>query len=108
MSNVNHPTHYNKHPSGIECIDVIEHFSCNVANAIKYLWRADYKDATIEDLEKAVWYVKREIRKRLLTELACSSTAVMSPEMIETLEVDDATRVRMGFVKETIGGWRRP
>lgn len=49
---VNHPQHYNVHPSGIECIDVIEHMSCNVSNAIKYLWRADEKGAPIKDLEK--------------------------------------------------------
>lgn len=64
MSNVNHPKHYNKHPSGIECIDVVEHMSFNVGNAVKYLWRADYKNAPIEDLEKASWYVQREIERR--------------------------------------------
>ena len=64
MSAVDHPEHYNKHPSGIECIDVVEHMSFNVGNAVKYLWRADYKGAPIEDLEKAVWYLKREIDKR--------------------------------------------
>lgn len=31
---------------------------------MKYLWRADYKDAPIQDLEKAVWYIQREIAKR--------------------------------------------
>ena len=36
---VNHPKHYNSHPSGVECIDVVEVLSFNVGNAIKYLWR---------------------------------------------------------------------
>ncbi len=61
---VNHPPHYNQHPSGIEAIDVIEHMSFNIGNAIKYLWRADFKDDAVEDMQKAVWYITREIEKR--------------------------------------------
>jgi hypothetical protein len=64
MSNVNHPRHYNASPSGVECIDVVEHMSFNVGNAMKYLWRADEKGAPIEDLQKAAWYINREIEKR--------------------------------------------
>lgn len=59
---VNHPKHYNAHPSGIECIDVVEHMNFNVGNAMKYLWRSDHK-AGIEDLRKAVWYINREIER---------------------------------------------
>ena len=61
---VNHPDHYNGHGSGIECIDVVEHMSFNLGNAIKYIWRADLKGNAIEDLNKACWYVTREIEKR--------------------------------------------
>lgn len=60
---VNHPTHYTAHPSGIECIAVVEHLTFNVGNAIKYLWRAGLKGAAIEDLKKAAWYVQREIAR---------------------------------------------
>lgn len=60
---VNHPPHYNAHPANIECIDVIEHFSLNVGNAMKYLWRAGLKDDEIEDLRKAQWYCEREIER---------------------------------------------
>ncbi len=61
---VNHPKHYTSHPSGIECIQITEHMSFNVGNAIKYLWRADEKGAPIQDLEKAKWYIEREIARR--------------------------------------------
>lgn len=61
---VNHPKHYNAHPSGIECIDVVEHMGFNVGNSIKYLWRADEKGNALEDLRKAAWYIAREIEKR--------------------------------------------
>lgn len=60
---VNHPSHY-KHPSGIECIDVVEHMGFNLGNVIKYVWRADSKGNTLEDLKKAEFYIKREIEKR--------------------------------------------
>lgn len=60
---VNHPDHYNQHPAGIECIDVIEEFPYNIAVAIKYLWCCDFKENAIEDLEKAAWY-DRELQRR--------------------------------------------
>lgn len=63
MSKVNHPKHYNAHPSGIECIDVVEHFNFNRGNAIKYIWRAGEKENEVEDLEKAIWYLTREVRR---------------------------------------------
>jgi hypothetical protein len=64
VERVDHPAHYNAHPSGIECIDVVEHMGFNLGNAIKYIWRADHKGASLEDLKKARWYVDREIQKR--------------------------------------------
>lgn len=60
---VNNPDHYNAHPSGVECITIVEHFGFNVGNAIKYLWRAGLKGDLVEDLKKARWYVDREIAR---------------------------------------------
>lgn len=61
---VNHPKHY-AHPSGVECIQVVEHMNFCRGNAIKYIWRAGEKNpaAEIEDLEKARWYIDREIAR---------------------------------------------
>lgn len=61
--NINHPKHYTTHPSGVECIAVVEHMNFCVGNAIKYLWRAGLKGDAIEDLKKARWYVDREIQR---------------------------------------------
>jgi hypothetical protein len=61
---VNHPSHYTAHPSGIECIQITEHMGFNLGNAIKYVWRADLKGNSLEDLRKAIWYIDREIQKR--------------------------------------------
>lgn len=65
MSNVNNPVHYNSHPSGIECIQIVRHFNFNIGNAVKYLWRAGIKNeqTLIEDLEKARWYIDDEIKR---------------------------------------------
>lgn len=60
---VTKPEHYNSHPSGIECIQITEHLSFTIGNAVKYLWRADLKGG-LEDLKKARWYLDREIAKR--------------------------------------------
>jgi len=62
--NINHPKHYTSHKSGVECIQITEHMSFNLGNAIKYLWRADEKGAPLDDLKKAAWYIQREIAKR--------------------------------------------
>lgn len=61
---VNNPIHYTTHPSGVECITITEHMNFCLGNVMKYLWRADRKEAPIEDLEKAAWYLNREIERR--------------------------------------------
>ena len=63
--NVNHPKHYTSHPSGVECIEITEHFNFCIGNAIKYLWRAGLKGEQVEDLRKARWYIDREIARIL-------------------------------------------
>ena len=63
--NINHPPHYTAHPSGVECITITEGFSFNLGNVIKYLWRAEEKGALIADLQKAEWYLRREIDRRI-------------------------------------------
>jgi len=60
---VNRPPHYMKHPSGVECIEITEHMNFCRGNAIKYIWRAGEKGDAITDLQKAKWYVEREIAR---------------------------------------------
>ena len=58
MSNVDHPSHYNK---GIEVIEFIEKFNLDfsLGNFLKYFCRYPFKGKPKEDLEKALWYLKR-------------------------------------------------
>ena len=60
---VNNPPHYTGHPSGVECIDVAEHFDFCLGNALKYIWRCDHKGKKLEDLEKAKFYIERAIER---------------------------------------------
>lgn len=57
--------HYNMHPSGVECIDIVKHHSFNIGNVIKYVWRAGLKEPskeeTLKDLKKARYYLDKEI-----------------------------------------------
>jgi Protein of unknwon function (DUF3310) len=68
--NVNHPEHYCSHPSKIECIEITQHMNFCLGNAVKYIWRADEKGKDIEDLQKAIWYIQREIELRRKTNVA--------------------------------------
>jgi hypothetical protein len=72
---VDHPKHYTEHPSGVECIQITEHMGFNLGNAIKYIWRADLKHDAVEDLQKALWYIQRELSRRS-TESPQSNQAV--------------------------------
>lgn len=75
---VNHPPHYTSHPSGVECIQVTEHYGFCIGSAIKYLWRAGLKGDAVEDLKKAVWYISREIAKREQSDAKCQSSETQS------------------------------
>lgn len=61
---VDHPTHYNQHPSGVECIEIAQHMNFNLGNVLKYIWRCDKKGPAIEDLKKARNYLTFEIERR--------------------------------------------
>lgn len=60
---VNHPSHYQG--NGIEVIDVIEAFGLgfSLGNAVKYILRCGKKDAAVQELRKARWYIDREIAR---------------------------------------------
>lgn len=61
---VEHPSYY-QGTNGIECIDIIRHYTCDIANTLKYLMRAGHKpeqgmtqeEKEIEDLKKSLFYI---------------------------------------------------
>lgn len=72
---IDHPKHYNA--GKIEAIDVIEDWKLNfsLGCVVKYICRAEYKDSTIQDLEKASWYLTREIERRKKEDLDKNDTS---------------------------------
>jgi hypothetical protein len=71
---VNNPSHYNQ--ASIECIEAIfaalgtDGFkSYCMGNAMKYLWRHQYKGKPVEDLQKAQWYINKIIEVEQMDEL---------------------------------------
>jgi hypothetical protein len=62
MSDPINPSHYQA-ASGAQLIDFVENLTANRYAATKYLVRAGYKDPgrEVEDLEKALWFVQREL-----------------------------------------------
>jgi len=61
---VNHPAHYGGEDNPYEAIKVIEAWKLGfcLGNTVKYLSRAGKKGDLLEDLEKAAWYLAREIQ----------------------------------------------
>lgn len=59
------PAHYQGFSNGAQVVDITEHLSFSAGSAIKYLARAGKKDPAkhVEDLEKAAWFVQREIQR---------------------------------------------
>jgi len=61
---VDHPKHYNEHPSGLECIQFKRHLPSSLSDAFKYVWRYSLKGGT-EDLHKAIWYIEDDRDNRI-------------------------------------------
>ena len=95
---VNHPPHYKTHPHGLECIEVTEHMNFCTGNTVKYIWRAGEKGDAIQDLEKALWYLKREIKRRKMTNDQTttfrSESVVYDPKIVKTLTGSSSTATK--------------
>lgn len=60
---VEHPRHYNSHPSGVETWEINEWLEANTACTFKYVMRRGDKGNPIQDLEKGIRYLEREIQR---------------------------------------------
>jgi hypothetical protein len=76
LSAVDHPAHYGGAENPYEAIKVIEAWGLgfNLGNTVKYISRAERKGAPLQDLEKARWYLDREIANRKAAENAHAGT----------------------------------
>lgn len=69
---VNHPAHYAEDGQfsfpKAECIMLTRLLDFNAGNAVKYIWRAGFKDSAAEDLRKALWYINDAIKDAIKTD----------------------------------------
>ncbi len=63
MSEIDHPEHNTNHPSSVECIELAEQMNFCLGNALMHLHKVDLKCDELENLNKALWYVEREIQR---------------------------------------------
>ena len=89
FDNVNRPSHYVSHPSGVETINITREFEFALGNAWKYLMRFRYKGKPKEDLEKAVWYMNDYMSHR---DLYAEFTVKLGNEKTENL-INNARKV---------------
>jgi len=88
--NVNHPSHYAEGWSnGAEVIDITENLNFNRGNAVKYIARAGAKDPAkeVEDLEKAAWYINRELQRIKTGEAAARRRMALDAPVISKEEL---------------------
>lgn len=62
---VNHPKHYVSDPCGVEAIEITSLLPACISNATKYIWREGKKDSSLQELEKALWYINYSIDNEL-------------------------------------------
>ena len=64
-STVNHPKHYTSDECGVEAIEITSLLPACLSNATKYIWREGKKDSSLQELEKALWYINYSIDNQL-------------------------------------------
>ena len=100
MNDIEHPRHYNSHPSGVECIDVNEYMTANMAAAFKYLMRWEHKGLKAENLKKAAFYMRREVNRKSAVVLRIPFEAYEKAEKIIFHETDPIIKSAMKAIVE--------
>lgn len=99
---VDHPPHYNKHPSGIEVIEIVRYMGFNLGNAFKYVARHMEKGDPVKDLNKAAWYLADYIqhqRDKARTVSYSDECGKVSDKFIAG-EPDEGIRTLLGEIVE--------
>lgn len=81
---IDHPTHYTGRGIGYECIDITQHQTFCVGNAIKYLWRYKAKGDPIEDLKKARWYTHKAMKRQETVDLEDRHSRIILRRLVDT------------------------
>lgn len=83
---VNHPEHYKGNK--FEVIEIIEDYNLgfNLGNAVKYILRCEKKGKKIEDIQKAIWYLNREIYMENNPKKAATTNITLPKERSQALK----------------------
>ncbi len=97
---VDHPAHYGGEEDPYEAIKVIEAWSLgfHLGNVLRYINRHKRKEKPLEDLQKARWYLDREIHA-LGTRLSKESADTLEPQVVST----SVARVRSWLLAANCG-----
>lgn len=79
---VNHPKHYVSDPCGVEAIEITSLLPACISNATKYIWREGKKDSSIQELEKALWYINYSIDNNLPSTVSDLTDSMHFEELI--------------------------
>jgi hypothetical protein len=108
---VNHPAHYGGADNPYEAIKVIEAWGLGfcLGNTVKYISRAGKKDATLQDLKKARWYLDREI-SNLDPEAARMARidAGIAKQLGESIERNSALQIEINDLRKQLNTLQRP
>jgi len=108
---VNHPAHYGGADNPYEAIKVIEAWGLGfcLGNTVKYISRAGKKDALLQDLKKARWYLDREIAA-LDPEATRSERidASIAKQLGESIERNSALQIENDQLRRQIGALSQP
>ena len=100
---VDHPSHYNNHPSGVECIEIKRYLPSNIADAMKYQWRSDLKEETpLRDLRKALWYIDDQLKyeqEMLGLYQPCCAPAEVLAKLERVIATEEGNESRVAFYK---------
>ena len=88
---VHHPKHYNSHPSGIECVEYAELLPGNLSHTCVYVWRHADKGTPVQDLDKALWFLDREIGRAWQEQREVRDLLGLTPARVEGSLILDAS-----------------
>jgi hypothetical protein len=84
---INHPVHYNMHPSGLEVCEVTDYLDFNLGSLFKYVVRHDLKSGH-HDVKKAVWYAEREVKNEFFKTFDPESARGLELEIVLSKFID--------------------
>lgn len=95
--NVNHPSHYTGHKSGVETIDITRWLPFDLGNAWKYLMRYNMKNAAKQDVLKACWYLNDYANNRVAPIVPQCDVETLLNNMDTVISSEESEKIQGGL-----------